>query len=57
MSRSSRFLGDGLAAISAKLLLCLCTVMALTVLSVGQETTGGIKGYVKDRSGAVIAKA
>jgi outer membrane receptor protein involved in Fe transport len=57
MSRSSRFLGLELAAISAKLLLCLCTVVALTALSVGQETTGGIKGYVKDKSGAVIAKA
>jgi len=57
MSRSSRFLGHELAAILAKLLLCLCTVVALTALSVGQETTGGIKGYVKDQSGAVIAKA
>ena len=57
MSRSSRFLGHELAAISAKLLLCICTVVALTVVSVGQETTGGIKGYVKDKSGAVISKA
>lgn len=57
MSRSARFLGQGLAAISAKLLLCLSVVFALTVLMVGQETTGGIKGYVKDKSGAVIAKA
>jgi len=57
MSRSSRFLGHQLAAIAAKLTICLCIVFALTVLAVGQETTGGMKGYVKDKSGAVIAKA
>jgi len=57
MSRSSRFLGHQLAAIAAKLTICLCIVFALTVLAVGQETTGGIKGYIKDRSGASVAGA
>src|SRR5712675_1130929 len=57
MSSRSCLLGHEVKAISAKLLLCLCTVFALGALLVGQETTGGIKGYVKDKSGAVIARA
>src|SRR5215475_11304876 len=35
--------------------LCLITLMVPAVF--GQETTGGIKGYVKDKSGATVAKA
>ncbi len=35
-----------------------CFLIVMFVLSaIGQETTGGINGYVKDKSGAAIAKA
>ena len=37
--------------------MCLGLAFALLPTAYGQETTGGIKGYVKDRSGATVAKA
>lgn len=40
-----------------KVLSCLCFTVFFTLTGNAQETTGGIKGYVKDKSGAAIAKA
>jgi outer membrane receptor protein involved in Fe transport len=37
--------------------LLVCMVGALVPVAYSQETTGGIRGYVKDTSGATIAKA
>ena len=42
---------------SARQLILVATLFALTAFGFGQETTGGIKGFVKDKSGAAIAKA
>ena len=38
-------------------LLCVLVFVMLVSLAAAQETTGGINGYVKDRTGAAIAKA
>src|SRR6202000_290976 len=34
-----------------------CLLLFPAILAFGQETTGGINGHVKDRSGATIARA
>src|SRR5258706_224375 len=52
MSRCVSWLGG----MSAVLLVC-ALVFAMLPAAYAQETTGGIKGYVKDKSGASVPKA
>jgi len=53
MSRRVSWLGSG---VSAVLLMC-ALVFTMLPGAAAQETTGGIKGYVKDKSGASVPKA
>ena len=52
MSRRVSWLGG----VSAVLLVC-ALVFTMLPAAFAQETTGGIKGYVKDKSGASVPKA
>src|SRR5258708_12770714 len=52
MSRRVSWLGG----VSAVLIVC-ALVLTMLPAAYAQETTGGIKGYVKDKSGASVPKA